>query len=247
MSPLVESPIAMRPRHKPEIAVMDMAGTTIRDEGLVTAAFEAALYSEGIDGTDPRFEVMRDHIRATMGISKIEVFAVMFDGDRAAAKRANRAFENAFQELASQGLVTPIEGAKAAIAALRAGGIKVALTTGFSPATRDHLLTALGWCSLADLALSPADAGRGRPYPDLALTALLRLGGTSVSGLVTVGDTMADIECGLAAGAGLVVGVSTGTHSRRELLAAGADIVLKSIADLPDLLGVGAVPAPAMS
>jgi beta-phosphoglucomutase-like phosphatase (HAD superfamily) len=51
---------------------------------------------------------------------------------------------------------------------------------GFSPATRDAIIAALGWAPLVDLVLSPADAGRGRPWPDMPLTALLRLGGGSV-------------------------------------------------------------------
>lgn len=36
--------------------------------------------------------------------------------------------------------------------------MKVALTTGFSAATQDKLLAALGWQSLADLTLAPATA-----------------------------------------------------------------------------------------
>ncbi|MDR2620013.1 MAG: HAD hydrolase-like protein, partial [Propionibacteriaceae bacterium] len=121
--------------------------------------------------------------------------------------------------------------------------IKVALTTGFSPETRDELLDALQWRSLVDLALSPSDVGRGRPYPDLALGALLKLGGTRVSRLVTVGDTVADVESGLAAGAGLVVGVTSGAHSHSALRAAGAHVVLASIAELPNLLGVKPTPS----
>ena len=44
----------------------------------------------------------------------------------------------------------------------------------------------------------PADAGRGRPWPDMPLTALLRLGGDSVAYLAVVGDTPSDVEFGPA-------------------------------------------------
>jgi hydroxymethylpyrimidine pyrophosphatase-like HAD family hydrolase len=37
------------------------------------------------------------------------------------------------------------------ITALRDSGIRVCLATGFSPATRDAIVTALGWEKLADL------------------------------------------------------------------------------------------------
>ena len=58
---------------------------------------------------------------------------------------------------------------------LRDAGIRVCLATGFSPSTRDAIIDELAWGGLIDLALSPADAGRGRPWPDLPLTALLML------------------------------------------------------------------------
>src|SRR5215472_951967 len=136
------------------------------------------------------------------------------------------------------GEVAPIYGATETLVALRASGIKICLATGFSPNTRDALLDALGWRPLVDLALSPADAGRGRPWPDLPLTALLRLGGAGVSELAVVGDTASDVESGLRAGAGLVAGVLTGSGTREELERAGAAHVLDNIAGLLPLLGL---------
>ena len=112
----------------------------------------------------------------------------------------------------------PIEGAGELVDALRASGVSVVLTTGFSPVTRDRLLDALGWT--VDAALSPVDAGRGRPAPDLVLTALLRTRASSVAAVAVVGDTVSDVLSGRSAGAGLVVGVTTGAHTREQLLAA---------------------------
>src|SRR5262249_62265074 len=124
------------------------------------------------------------------------------------------------------------------VTALRDSGIRVCLATGFSPATRDAIVTALGWEKLADLYLSPADAGRGRPWPDLPLTALLRLGGGAVRELAVAGDTASDGESGLRAGAGLVAGVLTGAGTREDLEKAEAPVILDSIAALPPLLGL---------
>jgi phosphonatase-like hydrolase len=212
----------------PEIVVLDMAGTTVRDDGLVEAAFVEALDGE-VD------EPMLDYVRATMGQSKIVVFTHLL-GDPGRAARANEAFENAYAARVSG--VVPIDGAEEAIRRLRAAGVKVALTTGFSPRTQSMLVDALGWRDLVDLYLAPADAGRGRPYPDLPLTALLRLGGTRVRALAVVGDTVADMQSGVNAGAGTVVGVLTGTHDEPALYAAGATHVLASVAELPALLDI---------
>ena len=215
------------------IACLDLAGTTVRDDGVVLDAFGSAISGRGLS-PDGYEQAMKD-VRATMGQSKIEVFRRIL-GDEDAALDANQAFENHYARAVRAGEVTPLPGAVEAIGALRAAGLKVCLLTGFSPSTRDALLDALGWRPLVDLALSPADAGRGRPWPDLPLTALLRLGGGAVSELATVGDTLSDIESGLRAGAGLVAGVLTGGTTREEFTGAGATHVLDSVAALPALL-----------
>jgi phosphonatase-like hydrolase len=215
------------------IACLDMAGTTVADDGVVMDAFETAISNRGLSA-DGYEQAMKD-VRATMGQSKIEVFRRIL-GDEDAALDANEAFENHYERAVRAGAVAPLPGAVETLAALRAAGLKICLLTGFSPSTRDALLDALDWRPLIDLALSPADAGRGRPWPDLPLTALLRLGGGAVTELATVGDTVSDIESGLRAGAGLVAGVLTGGASAGELRAAGATHILTSIADLPALV-----------
>jgi phosphoglycolate phosphatase len=215
------------------IACLDMAGTTVADDGVVMDAFESAISNRGLSA-DGYEQAMKD-VRATMGQSKIEVFRRILS-DEDAALDANQAFENHYERAVRAGAVAPLPGAVEAIGALRAAGLKVCLLTGFSPSTRDALLDALDWRPLIDLALSPADAGRGRPWPDLPLTALLRLGGGAVRELATVGDTRSDIESGLRAGAGLVAGVLTGGNPAAELTEAGATHVLDSITGLPALL-----------
>jgi phosphoglycolate phosphatase len=219
------------------IACLDMAGTTISDEGSVEAAFSAALDRFGLRPGAPGYEQASRIVHETMGQSKIEVFRRILDAETD-AQEANSVFELRYAGSVKSGAVTPVPGAAETLVALRAGGIKVCLATGFSPSTRDALLEALGWRPLIDLALSPADAGRGRPWPDLPLTALLRLGGGAVSELVVAGDTASDVESGLRAGAGVVAGVLTGSGTREELEQAGAPHILDSIVDLLPLVGL---------
>jgi len=220
------------------VACLDMAGTTVADDGSVIAAFSAAVEQFGLPRGTPAYDEALAFVRRTMGQSKIDVFRGIL-GAETTAQQANEAFEERYAASVRAGAVAPLPGATQAFAALRAAGIKVCLATGFSPATRDALLDVLGWRPLIDLALSPADAGRGRPWPDLPLTALLRLGGGAVSELAVAGDTASDVESGLRAGAGLVAGVLTGSASREELEQARAPVILDTIADLPPLLGLG--------
>jgi len=221
------------------VACLDMAGTTVSDDGSVLAAFTAAVAEFGLvpgaAGYDEAITVVQD----TMGQSKIDVFRRLLDGEDT-AQEANRLFEANYAESVRAGLVTPLPGALETITALRAAGIKVCLCTGFAPATRDAILDTLGWRPLIDLALSPADAGRGRPWPDMPLTALVRLRGGAVSELAVVGDTAADVESGLRAGAGVVAGVTTGSASSETLGAASAPYILESIAGLLQLVGIAA-------
>jgi phosphoglycolate phosphatase len=219
-----------------ELVVLGLAGTTVEDDGLVERAFGIAAAAAGIGDTLQDRASALDYVRETMGQAKIAVFrALATDEDQ--AQHANAEFESAYAALAEGRELRPVAGAEELVRLLRASGVKVAITTSFSRPTTDAVLDALGWQNLADVTLTPADAGRGRPYPDLPLTALLRTRASSVEGMVVVGDTASDIGSGIAAGAGLVVGVLTGAHDEETLLDAGADVVIQSIADLPALLG----------
>lgn len=217
------------------LAVLDMAGTTVADDGLVETAFGAALLAAGVTPGSTREPELWTHVRDTMGQSKIEVFRAVFDEDT--AQLANRAFEQSYNDQIDDGRAVALPGAAEAIRELRAAGILVTLTTGFSRATQQRLVTGLGWDGLADLVLCPEDAGgRGRPYPDMVLTALLRLKVDDVAQIAVVGDTASDIRTGVRSGASIVAGVLTGAHDGATLRAAGATHVLTSIAELPALL-----------
>ncbi|MFH8595531.1 phosphonatase-like hydrolase [Streptomyces rimosus] len=219
------------------LVVLDMAGTTVADGGLVEQAFGAAAGRLGVVPGSAEHAEQLAYVRATMGESKISVFRHLY-GDERRARRANAAFEEAYGELVDGGRIAPVPGAREAIEALRDAGRTVVLTTGFARVTQDAILDALGWRDLAALTLCPADAGgRGRPYPDLVLTALLRTGAAdSVRQVAVAGDTSYDMLSGRRAGASVVAGVLTGAHDEAALRAAGATHVLGSVAALPALL-----------
>ncbi|MEU8133581.1 phosphonatase-like hydrolase [Streptodolium elevatio] len=216
-----------------QLVVLDMAGTTVADDGLVVAAFTRAIASVGVAEGSDDYARMLAYVHDTMGESKISVFRALLDQDEDRAQHANAAFEAAYGDLVAGGACAPVDGAEEAIAELRTAGVKVALTTGFGGDTQQAILKALGWTSIADLVLCPADAGRGRPYPDLVLTAVLRLGVDDVRAVATAGDTAFDVLCGLRAGASVAAGVLTGAHDRAALEQAGATHVLDSVRDLP--------------
>ena len=211
------------------VACLDMAGTTVADDGTVMEAFTRAITEQNLP--EAAYQQAMTDVRSSMGQSKIEVFRRIL-GDDASARKANEAFEDHYAAAVRRGAISAVPGAEDTITRLRDAGVQVCLATGVSPVTRDAIIDKLGWGGLIDLALSPADAGRGRPWPDLPLTALLRLRGGAVGELAVAGDTGSDIESGLRAGAAIVAGVLTGASSRADLEQAGAPIILDTIAGI---------------
>lgn len=229
-----------------ELVCLDLAGTTVRDDGLVEHAFLAALDAVAPDEPVARRAAALRYVHETMGQSKIAVFRALFE-EEATAQEANAAFEDAYGRGFLEVGVEPIDGAVETIDALRASGRKVCLLTGFSVATRDLLLDALGWNDLADLALCPEEVGRGRPYPDLVLSAILRLEIDDVASVAVVGDTAADMLTARRAGSRLRVGVLTGADDRARLESAGATFVAESVAGLAELVEHGVFTEPPTS
>jgi phosphoglycolate phosphatase len=222
-------------RRNGRLVVLDMAGTTVRDDGVVMHAFHAALADARIATESAAGRQAERIVHETMGQSKIDVFRLVL-GDEAAAQRANAVFEQAYADAVRAGSVRPIAGSERVLHELRELGYATCLTTGFAVLTRELLFKELGWEGLVDLALSPADAGRGRPYPDMVWTAMLRLGAGSVDDVAVVGDTASDMQSGRRAGIPRRIGVLTGADGSERLRDGGATAVIGSVAELVENL-----------
>lgn len=221
-----------------QLAVLDLAGTTMADDGLVLEAMRAGLRACRVRTDGPCYPALDRQARATMDRSTLTVFGELLDGDMYRARRAHAAFTEFLGAAAEDGRVRPVPGAPAALDALRDAGVGVALTCGFAPDLRDVLVVALGFAARADVVLCPADVdGRGLPDPDLVHAALRRAGAEPAQAAVA-GDATAGIDAAVRAGAGLAVGVRGGAHGEPRLRAAGADTVIDSVAELPALLGL---------
>jgi phosphonatase-like hydrolase len=229
------------------IACLDLAGTTLVDGDAVETAFAEAIATVGVvPGTAAHTRAM-GRVREFRGRPKIEIFRKLFAGDEARAQAANLSFERSYDLVVDRRGLSPVPGAEAAIERLGGAGVRVCLTTGFSRRTLGRVLDALGWWGCVDLALCPEDggSGRGRPYPDLILSAALRLGVDDVRHIAVCGDTENDVLSGRRAGASIVAGVLTGAHSQAQLIGAGATHVLGSVKEFPDLfLAAPSAPAP---
>ena len=231
MSP--EYPWTRRPRM--QLACLDMAGTTVGDDGLVERAAATAIEGCGLAPDDAAHAAALEIVRRTMGQSKISVFQRIFpEPDQ--ASQANLLFEKAYADLVAAGEVSALPGAADAMSSLRAMGVRVVLTTGFGRSTQDAIIEALGWRQLVDLAVVPGDGLRGRPSPDLVWHAAMRLGIEDSRAIAVAGDSVSDMGCGVRAGAGIVAGILHGAHSGEALDAAGATHLLDDVGGLVELV-----------
>jgi len=218
-----------------EMAAFDVAGTTVKDDGIVIEAFKVAFEMTQPDLWPEKGAEWTQYAIDTMGQSKIEVFSALL-GDREKAVQANIAFEEAYvNEIAEQG-ISEIPGSLELFASLRERGIPVALTTGFSRSTLNVILIELGWHDVVDLTVTPDEAGRGRPHPDMLLHAARKLNAPSPEFSLVVGDTASDMKSAVAYGSKNIFGVLSGAHSKEILVDAGATSIVNSILDITSLL-----------
>ena len=129
--------------------------------------------------------------------------------------------------LHAQGEINPVPGFYVGAG----GGISTPLST-------PNNATGLGWAvgETVDALITSDTVAASRPAPYLIFHAMEATGVTDVRRVLTAGDTPNDLGAGMNAGAGFVVGVTTGSFTRSQLEAEPHTHILDSVATLPELL-----------
>lgn len=221
-----------------ELAIFDLAGTTIADEGHVLSAFRTALLAQSIQLTHEMLQPWR-------GAAKREALRFFIEqkfGQNAVDNAARLAqAESDFREQLAKNFeeegVPPIAGAEATFAWLRDHGIKIAVTTGFDRKLTNIILAKTGWQNgVIDASVCSDEVAQGRPAPYMIFHAMEATGVTDVRRVLTAGDTMLDLQSGINAGVAVVIGVLSGAQSVEQLGKTRHTHLLASVADLPALL-----------
>lgn len=214
------------------LAALDVAGTTVEEGGAVYRALHDAVRRRGSTAT------VHDVAR-WMGADKRTAIRALLSlgGDATAVEDTFTDFERLLREAYDATPPVAMPGVLDAFAALRDQGARIALTTGFSADVTGLLLERLGWQhGVVDAVVTTDDVPAGRPAPYMVHRAMERTGVTDVRRVLTVGDTVLDLEAGTNAGARVVVGVLSGGVPRDVLEAAPHTHVVDSVADLPLVL-----------
>lgn len=205
---------------KIDTVIFDWAGTTV-DYGCFAPveAFRLAFDSFGIKA-DIRL------IRKSMGIAKYEHVKKIFE-DTEISEQWKSVYGKAYiendilnvykkSEEVMFGILADYSEPKPfvcdAVKKLRKMGIKIGSTTGYTSKMMDIVLEKAkrsGYCP--DFLSTPDSVNlKGRPYPFMIFDNMINLNSVSVSSVIKVGDTVADIEEGRNAGV-VTVGVVEGS------------------------------------
>ena len=222
-----------------QLVVFDMAGTTVRDDDAVNTSLREALAAVAV--------VSRAEVNTVMGLPKplaIRKLLELRQGGQGTVTAEMVASVHA--DFLARMLrfyrtgpgVEPMPHTLEAFDQLKAAGVRLALDTGFSRPIVDAILTRLGWkdSSLLDATVASDEVKRGRPQPDLILKAMALTGVSDPKTVAKVGDTPSDLFEGWAAGCGLVIGVTNGTHTREELASHPHTHLIGSLRELPPLV-----------
>jgi len=212
-------------------AIFDIDGT------LVTSSFDAqgtrkALIAElssrgadvaGLGGGTPTQGIL-DAARAKLGRDGYEgyrkkVFSMLDDF-----------------ELAGMAGSVPLPGARETLVGLKSIGVRLAVLTNSGRLSAKETLGKSGVTSLFEFVLTREDTRAMKPSPEGLIQAVSIL--AMPSGQVYyIGDSPFDVMA--ARGAGVkMVSVATGNYSSERLKEEGADFVIASLSQLPEVLGV---------
>jgi phosphonatase-like hydrolase len=214
----------------------DVVGAAAVDGSVLERAFAEAIATQGVVAGTAAYVRSMVQFDRTRGWPPADVIRSLFPEDEIRAQVAILAFERSFRAAVDRFGVLPLPGVKEALAKLSAAGIKICLMSSLSRPALSLVMEHLDWSQRTHLVLCADDVPRGFPWPDLILTAILRLGIGDVRDVVMVTASEGGVLSAQRAGSRFVVGVLGDVDDASRLRRAGATHLLADIGELPDLV-----------
>ncbi len=205
-----------------EAAVLDVDGT------VATCPYDFDAMRAAIADIAARWRVDAQGVGARGVIEQMHRIAELL-GERGAAFKQEAEDAISAIEVAAARSARILPGSAEALSELRRRGVAIALITRNCRTASGIVLRGFEDYKIL---LTRDDVPMAKPDPDHVLRALTAMGHRPERAIV-VGDHGFDMQAGRAAGVRFCVGVRSGTTSDESLIAAGADAVIDSIADLP--------------
>lgn len=220
-----------------KLAVFDIAGTTVLDNGFVADAFVNAFVMNGYD-------ISLEDTHPYMGVKKIVAVRSMLekleaDFTDAEVQEIHNDFVSEmvdFYEYDSS--VKPFDDTEDVFRQLKEKGIRIALNTGFPKIIADTIIHRFQWKekNLLDDYIASDEVENGRPSSLMIEQLMFRAGIDDPMLVAKIGDTSVDIEEGLNAGCRYVIGVTTGTGSKDELQQYLPTHIVNSLSEILSIL-----------
>src|ERR1700728_442892 len=197
------------PRHKIPAIFLDWAGTAV-DHGSIAPvrALENIFDQFGIRVPRPLVRrymglAKKDHVRKLLEEPDVKQQWWALRDAVPQARDVDEIYANCEPQTREvlSAYPTVISGVVDAVAAMRARGMKIAGTTGYTRSMLDRLETlAAAQGYRTDRSLAPEDAGGGRPFPWMCYRLAMDLRIYPLFACVKIGDTESDIAEGMNAG-----------------------------------------------
>jgi phosphoglycolate phosphatase len=211
------------------LVVFDIDGTVVDSQHMIVAAQAEAFAAVGLPAPG------RERALSVVGLSLAQAFTALVGPDGPVADLAE-AYKGAFSRLRAEAAIREplFPGAADLIARLHAGpGAVLGIATGKSRRGVDHLIATHGWDGWF-ATIQTADDAPSKPHPAMLEQAMAETG-SSPADTVMIGDSTYDMAMARAAGV-TALGVAWGYHTPEALLAAGADRMVASYAELERVL-----------
>ena len=211
-------------------AIFDIDGTLVDSRAMITACMDAAFVGAGFPA--PGYEKTRRVIGLSLGAG-LKYLAP--EVDEATHNLILESYRDAFFSMRSNpALASPLyDGAAELLASLVAEGWVLGIATGKSRRGLDAMMEQFVWRDLF-AAHFCADDGPGKPHPHMVLENM-RAVGADPRNTVVIGDSEHDMAMAVAAGV-QAIGVTWGFGKRAEMEAAGAKVVVDTMATLEEVI-----------
>ncbi len=226
--------------NKIQLVVFDIAGTTVKDNGEITFAFQSALQEFG-------YLIPEEKIKPLMGYKKPEAIKMMleeYEDDVAliTAQYINtihgRFLKLMIDYYETAETIEPLPHAEDMFLWLKERGVKIGLDTGFSSDITNVIISRLGWLKdgKVDYVISSNEVPSGRPAPYMIQKIMQACNVTDPGAVVKLGDTEVDVNEGKNAGCFYSIAVTTGAFTREQLEPYEPSFIIDDLNELVTIL-----------
>lgn len=213
-----------------KLALFDCDGTMVDSQANICISMDRAFEKHGLTPAD------HHQVRRIVGLSLQEaVRQLLPDHEEGLITEVAQSYKDGFVALRQEGGVhEPLyDGLLELFAELDAAGWVLGVATGKSDRGLNHVIENHG-LTRRFVTLQTADRHPSKPHPAMVELAMAEAGATAAT-TAMIGDTSFDMKMAVNAKV-RAVGVDWGYHDEHELIAAGAETVAMTMADLNRIL-----------